>query len=281
MAPTHAPTDHPSTQTVLATLAHLGCATLSQLHALCFPQAFASTVRLALIGLAEAGLITHSHWRLTQGERCQVWTITTKGLAQVRRDLPHLAHVHAPDLNRPSTTREKDEWRVRIEVRSWIVRLILEARQQLVCASAALSTSMLYPVPLSPDGPPQPDASIALAWESATVQAPDWLPWASAPTNEATRARYRVYVERIGHPTALERWVGHCATAAQDSTPLLILATPERYHDVANVFPQEHQTSPIRLCSRTEIGSDLLRAPWRDIDGQRCSLRPNTVERLT
>ena len=47
--------DHPSTQTVLATLAHLGCATLSQLHALCFPQAFASTVRLGLIGLAEAG----------------------------------------------------------------------------------------------------------------------------------------------------------------------------------------------------------------------------------
>lgn len=281
MAPTHAPTDHPSTQTVLATLAHLGCATLSQLHALCFPQAFASTVRLALMALVEAGLITHSHWRLAQGERCQVWTITTKGLAQVRRDLPHLANVHAPDLNRPSTPREKDEWSVRIEVRSWIVRFVMEARQQPVCASATLSTSLLYPVPLAPDGPPQPDALIGLTWESATTQAPDWLPWIGSTTTEAPRTRYPVYVERIGHPKALERWIRHCTQAGKDSTPLLILTSPDRYQDVANLFPQAHHDSPIRLCSRVEIGRGFLRAPWRDIHGQRCSLRPNTVERLT
>jgi len=274
-------TDNPSTPHVLATLAHLGCATLSQIHALCFPQAFASTVRLALIGLVEAGLITHSHWRLSHGERCQVWTMTTKGLDRLRQDAPHLATGHAPDLNRPSTSCEKDEWQVRIAVRTLLVRLIMEARQQPVCATASVTTSLLYPVPLMPTYPIQPDAQITIAWSSPIVQATDWLPWTTpAAPSEPGSTCYTLHVERHGHPTTLARWVEHCVSTAQDATPLLILATPERYAPVTTLL-QQHAAHAVRLCSRAEIATGWTTAPWRDARGQPCSITPAMTRNKT
>lgn len=280
MAHAHMPIDHPSSQTVLVTLAHLGCATLSQLHALCFPHAFAATVRLSVMTLMEAGLITHSHWRLSHGERCQVWTITTKGLDRLRNERPSLTQRHAPDLNRPSSPGEIDEWRVRIDVRTLVVGLILDAREQAVCARATITASVLYPAPIHIDQPPRPDATIAITWEAPTVQASDWLPWITT-SGQTDDSQYLLYVERQGQQRTFERWLTHCMAGGQNGIPLLVLATPERYAEVTRLLPQEDQSSPIRFCVRNELSNGLLRAPWRDTTGQLCSLRSDMAERLT
>lgn len=280
MAYAHISIDHPSTRTVLATLAHLGCATLSQLHALCFPEAFAATVRLSLTTLMEAGLVTHSHWRLSHDERCQVWTITTKGLDRLRDELPRLSQRHAPDLNRPSTSSETDEWRVRIDVRTLLVGLVLEAREQALCASASMTASVLYPSPMRFDQPPRPDATIGIAWEPPTVQATDWLPWTAAPS-QADETRYVVYVERQGQHRTFEHWLAHCIEERQNGTPLLILATAEHYAEVTRLVAEHDHASPIRLCLRSDLTSGLLRAPWRDTTGRSCGLRSNALEQLT
>jgi hypothetical protein len=272
MAHAHISTNPAPTARVLATLAHLGCGTLAQLHALCFPQAGAATVRRALIGLVEAGLITHAHWRLSHGERAQIWTITTTGLHRLRQELPGVATVHAPDLTRPSTPRETDEWQVRIDVRTLVVQLIREARQQAVCAHVSITTAPISPVPMTPDGPPQPDAIITIAWEPPTVQAADWLPWLTAPGQQPV-TRYALYAERLGHPRTFARWIAHCTSVTQD-TVLLMLATPERAADVTRLLQAQAPSQPIRLCSWDNLAAGFLHAPWRDGSGAPCAIRP-------
>ncbi|HEX6292936.1 MAG TPA: replication-relaxation family protein [Herpetosiphonaceae bacterium] len=279
--PICSPQHDSATPRVLATLAQLGCATLAQLHALCFPEAFASTVRLALMALMEAGLITHSHWRLRHGERCHVWAITTKGLAQLRQERPSAPQRHPPDLNRPSTPRETEEWRVRIDVRTLVVQFILETRQRPVCASANLSASLLYPTPLPVDQPPQPDAVLSIVWEPGATQAADWLPWLSAAPDETETTRYLLYVERQGQHQVFERWIRHGAQDGQDSIPLLILATPERCAEVTRLLSEHVTAHPTVCCSRDDVGRGVLHAPWRDLTGEPWSFQPERTRALT
>src|SRR3712207_8901916 len=66
---------------ILSTLAHLHCATVVQLHALCFPYHTLATARITLYYLAEAHFIARSNWRLKREsvERGQVWTLAARG----------------------------------------------------------------------------------------------------------------------------------------------------------------------------------------------------------
>src|SRR5687768_6036206 len=47
---------------VLATLAHLRCASFHHLHTLCFPRCVVATARGGLSNLAAAVYVTHSRW---------------------------------------------------------------------------------------------------------------------------------------------------------------------------------------------------------------------------
>ena len=116
---------------ILSTLAHLHCATVLQLHALCFPYQTLATARITLYYLAEANFGIRTCWRLKREtrERGQIWTLTAKGHDLLRRyvhDVPALTFL---DLARPSTSLEHEEWRVRLQVRTLVLRLLLEARR--------------------------------------------------------------------------------------------------------------------------------------------------------
>jgi hypothetical protein len=68
---------------ILSTLAQLHCATVVQLHALCFPYHTLATARTTLFYLAEAHFIARSTWRLRglSQERGQVWIEWVVGFA--------------------------------------------------------------------------------------------------------------------------------------------------------------------------------------------------------
>src|SRR3954453_2462005 len=116
---------------ILSTLAHFQCATVHQLHPLCFPSHTLATARITLYYLAEAHFIARSNWRLKREshERGQVWTLTAKGHALLQRYVQHTPPLTHIDLARPSSAIEHEEWRVRIQIRTLLVRLLLEARR--------------------------------------------------------------------------------------------------------------------------------------------------------
>src|SRR3712207_6058476 len=122
----------------LSTLAHLHCGTVQHLHALCFPHHARATVRVSLHYLAAAGFVAQSTWQTkrvsrmrgpeTREEGGQVWTLTPKGHALLQQYVPDVPPLAWIDLARPSTALEHEEWRVRLDVRTLLIRLVLEAR---------------------------------------------------------------------------------------------------------------------------------------------------------
>ncbi len=181
---------------ILSTLAHLHCATVLQLHALCFPYQTLATARITLYYLAEANFVIRTCWSLKREtrERGQIWTLTAKGHDLLRRyvhDVPALTFL---DLARPSTSLQHEEWRVRLQVRTLVLRLLLEARRAplLQCLDVLLPTTANWPT--SWGGAPQvePDALISIVWQPGTRKGGEWLPWLDdTRTVEDTRAYIR------------------------------------------------------------------------------------------
>lgn len=271
---------HKLDTTILSTLAHLGCASFEQLHALCFPNAVLATARLKLNALISAGLIAHSPWRLPSRNRHSghVWTMTQQGLERFQQHAAPPSPI--PDMGRPSTAREYEEWRVRLLVRTFVVRLILEARQDPVCANLDVSFSLTHPTPLGPLYPAQPDALLAIVWQPAQVQPPDWLPWPRQPGQAKSGTRYPVHIERQGNVASLDQLIERSIEQQAVGVPLVILTNADRYRIAHDLLRHRSKRRPIRMTHWNLLQTSIDGPVWRDMAGTARTLRLGDDEKL-
>jgi hypothetical protein len=265
--------------TIVSTLAHLGCASFEQLHALCFPNAVLATARLKLNTLIDGGVIMHSPWRLPSRSRHSghVWTITQQGLDMLERAGTRTA-ASIPDMGRPSTGREYEEWRVRLLVRTFVVRLILEARQDPLCANLSVTFLLAHPTPLGPLYAAQPDALLSVRWEPAAVQAPDWLPWCGAAAHDAAAARYRIYVERQGNVASLDQLIERSVDQPAPGVPLVLMTTADRQRIAFDLLRHRGYSQVFRIAQWGALQTSVDGRVWRDAAGEARKLRLDADE---
>ena len=265
---------------ILSTLAHLHYATVQQIHALCFPYHTLATARMTLHYLAEANFVAHSSWRVRglSRELGQVWTLTAKGNGLLQRYVPHVPPLARIDLARPGSALEHEEWRVRIHVRTLLVRLLLEARATdvLSCVEVQLPWNASWPTAWGLVPQPEPDALIAVAWNPAERQPTDWLPWL-APTSVSTSAiRYPIYLERTYAQTnvaeALQTWAQ--LWPAPGHIPVVILQHEGRYAPTYQQLATLPLSPPLRLATWTALEAGITHEQWRDERGMPCGLHP-------
>ena len=272
---------------ILSTLAHLHCATVLQLHALCFPYQTLATARITLHYLAEANFVIRTCWRLKREtrERGQVWTLTAKGHDLLRRyvhDVPALTFL---DLARPSTSLEHEEWRVRLQVRTLVLRLLLEARRAplLQCLDVLLPTTANWPT--SWGGAPQvePDALISIVWQPGTRKGGEWLPWLDVGILPTTPIRYPIFVQRTHSqaiPTeSLPTWAAMYSELQH--IPVVVLRNEVGYTEATRQLTMLAPTSPIRLTTWAALHGDSGHKLWWDARGAASTLRLESDEQAS
>ncbi len=275
---------------ILSTLAHLHYATIQQIHALCFPYRTVATARMTLHYLAEANFVAHSNWRVRrlvyyhgQGqvmsrEHGQVWTLTAKGNDLLQRYVPRVPPLARIDLARPCSAVEHEEWRVRLHVRTLLVRLLLEARATAVlnCVEVQLPWNASWPTAWGSVPFPEPDALIAVVWQPAERLPADWLPWLAPGPTPSGAVRYPIYLERAHAQTnvseALPTWAQLWPTPGH--IPVLILQDEDRYASTCEQLASVHHTLPLRLSTWTALEAGLAQEQWRDERGVPCGLCP-------
>ncbi len=273
---------------ILSTLAHLHCGTVQHLHALCFPHRALATVRTSLHYLAAAGFVAQSTWQTRRvsrergqdisRERGQIWMLTPKGhdlLQQHILDAPPLAWI---DLARPSTAIEHEEWHVQLDVRTLLVRLLLEAR-----CTALLNYVELYlpggigwPWPWRCAACPQPDALISILWHPAICQSVDWLPWVAPAENAVGATHYPIYLERIHSQFSVTEIVRALAQTPTEPLhiPVVILQSEDHYASTYHQLAALPHLSPIRLATWTALEGGIAQEWWRNEEGITCGLHP-------
>lgn len=265
--------------TLLHTVAHVGFATTDQLHTTCFLDEASSTVRLHLAAQRSAGCLALTPWRLPRvcQERGSVWTLTPTGRTTL---YTYGVSVEAPatsTLAVPSTALERDEWRVRMAVRSLIVRLIVQARRSPTLADLRVQVRTDWPTPYAPPRL-HGDAQLDLVWTPATVHPRDWLPWTTGAPLHGAATRYLVYIDRPLAVDALLHRALPCARHA-DATVVILWQTAERLAQALHYLPVIGTLDcPIRMTTHDLLDRDLVDANWRDAHGRPCSLRPRTEE---
>jgi hypothetical protein len=265
---------------ILSTLAHLHSATIQQIHALCFPYHALATTRTTLRYLAEAHFVAHSSWRLKHEsyERGQVWVLAARGHDLLQRYAPHVPPLARIDLGRPSTAVEHEEWRVRLQVRTLLVRLLLEARQRplLQCIEVQLPWSASWPTAWGQAPLPDPDACMIVAWHPAERKAGDWLPWLEAEAPQGAMIHHPIYLERIHARTNLVAmllaWSGSMPDGQQ--VPLVILQDEDRCAPALQQLQALREIPAVRLTSWAAMSMGLAQAQMRDEHGLACALRP-------
>lgn len=273
---------------ILSTLAHLHCGTVQHLHALCFPHHATATVRMSLHYLAAAGFVAQSPWQTKRAskirglemsrERGQVWTLTPKGhdlLQQYMANVPPLAWI---DLARPSTSLEHEEWRVRLDVRTFLMRLVLEARSTalLNCVEVRLPNRAAWPVVCTDAPLPPPDALVSILWSPAIPQAAEWLPWIAPATGPASMVHYPIYIERSQSQrsvTDVARAWSQAATK-QLHIPVMIFQREERFASTYQQLADLPQSPSFRLATWTVLEAGIAQEQWRDERGMLCGLHP-------
>jgi len=263
---------------ILSTLAQFHCATVVQLHALCFPYHTLATARTTLFYLAEAHFIARSTWRLRgrSQERGQVWILTAKGHDLLQRYAPYVPSLARIDLGRPSTALEHEEWRVRIWIRTLLVRLLVHARQKPFLHSLAvqLPGNAGWPTSCAQLAPPEPDAFISVVWHPAERQSTDWLPWLAPRPLADTMIHYPIFVERMHARTnvaeLLPPWTDD--TSPSPHIPIVILQDEARY---AALYAQVSMLPPagaIRVATRAGLDAGAAPGEQRDEHNLRCGL---------
>jgi hypothetical protein len=259
---------------VLTTLAHLGCATFPQVQALCFPTSI-NAARLSLANLITAGYLTQSPWFLQQvsGARGRVWTMTAKGRATLHHYAP-LPPAQPPlDLGCPRTPMEYDAWRARLQVRTLLVALILEARRTAFLSSLAVTP--LDRRPLDGRVAHLPDALLQIGWQTPRVQPPEWLPW-DITASTAADVHYAVYLDRAPGVPPLH-WLalrGRRPTTPVPRIPVVVLADEERVGMVQRAVVAANYPAPVRVSTWDRLTTGVGRGQWRDAHGQPCGLQP-------
>ena len=263
---------------ILSTLAHLHCATVAQIHALCFPFHTLATARLTLHYLAEANFIARSTWRLKQDARGQVWVLTAKGSDLLQRYAPRVPPLARIDLSRPSTAVEHEEWRIRFQVRTLLTRFVLEARQHalLQAVEVLLPSCANWPTAWGQAFTPDPDAWLRVVWQPSERKAAAWLPWLDPALDLAHAIHYPIYLERTHARTnlldLLPAWSQ--GQAPQPIVPLLILTQDACRELLMQQLPLLPQTPAVRLATWTALEGSLTRAFWMDETGAPCRLQP-------
>jgi len=269
---------------ILSTLDHLHCATVSQLHAICFPYNTLATARLSLHSLTQARFIAHTPWQVQCGSRegGQIWSLTAKGNDVLQRYVPHVPPLARLDLACPSSAIEHEEWRVRLQVRTLLVRLALEVRQTAVLQSIAvhLPWNMSWPSAWGHLPLPDPDACITVTWQPAERKPGDWLPWLEPTTTGGSIVYHPIFLERSYARVNLldlltiwaERWPdGPCV-------PLVILQEDDHCTPVVQQFQSVPQVPAVRLASWAALTSGVTHARLLDERGEPCCLRPHQGE---
>ncbi len=265
---------------ILSTLAQIHYATVPQLHALCFPYHTVATARLTLYYLAEAHFIARSTWRLKREnrERGQVWTLTSKGHDLLRRYLPHVPPLPKIDLARPSTALEHEEWRVRLQLRSLLVRLLLDARRGAVlcCLEVQFPGHVGWPTAWGHTAAPVPDALIFVVWHPAEQQPADWLPWLAPSVLPTDALCYPIYVERTHAQTSVAEllpvWAEIWPTPLH--IPVVIFQDQERYGATLQHLATLPHLPALRLATWAALEGDLAQDQWRDEHGRPAGLLP-------
>ncbi len=263
---------------VLRWLTHLQCATVAQLHAACFPGAAIASVRERLRRLVAAGYVTHTPWHLprTQRERGQIWTILPAGVNVLRRYEPLPAVPTPLDLGCPTTALERDEWRIRLAIRTFVIQLIHAARQQSFLAQMYVAAPLTWPTPLVGPEPVVPEASLRIAWEPAVQHDPQWLPW-PAPSHLDAATTYHVFVDRSG---AIDTFVAHAERGAPHASDVLVFIaeTADRLHALRDVVRAAPRRTPVRLTCWTALDAGITADGWYDAHGLRGRLPLRTYE---
>lgn len=263
---------------ILSTLAQLHCATVSQLHALCFPYHTLATTRTTLFYLAEAHFIARSTWRVRglSQERGQVWILTAKGHDLLQRYVPYVPSLARIDLGRPSTALEHEEWRVRIWIRTLLVRLLLHARQLpfLHGLEVQLPGNAGWPTPCAQLAPPEPDAFISVVWHPAERQSSDWLPWLAPGPLADTVIHYPIFVERTHAQTnvaeLLPLWTDNASPSPH--IPIVILQDEARYAALSARVSMLPLAGAIRVATRAALEAGAARGEEHDEHNLRCGL---------
>ncbi|MDQ5853495.1 MAG: replication-relaxation family protein [Chloroflexota bacterium] len=265
---------------ILSTLAHLHCATAQQLHALCFPYHTIATTRTTLYYLAEAHFLAHTPWRLKResSERGQVWTLAAKGHDLLQRYVSNVPPLARIDLARPSTALEHEEWRIRLQVRTLLVRLLLVARQLplLHAVAVELPWSASWPTAWGDVPLPDQDACLSVTWHPAERKAADWLPWLELPPTQATTMLHPIYLERAHARTNLASMLQAWSQNWPDRPllPVVILQDEGRYAPTLQQLHTLPQAPSVRLCTLAALEGGLPQAQLRDEHGAACGLRP-------
>ncbi len=265
---------------ILSTLAHLHCATIHQIHALCFPYHTLATARTTLFYLGEARFVAHSTWRPRGGnyERGQVWTLTARGHDLLQRYAPHIPPLIPIDLGRPSTAVEHEEWRVRFRVRTLLVRLLVEARRTPLLHSIALELpwNVRWSTPSREIVQPEPDALVTVVWHPPERQPADWLPWLVPIPHATSTIHYPIYVERTQArtslvdllPTWMETW------PAPSHIPVVIFQDEDHFEATSHQIATLPQLPTLRLATWTALEGGITQSQWRDERGLPSRLLP-------
>ncbi len=263
---------------ILSTLAQFHCATVPQLHALCFPHHALATARTTLFYLAEAHFIARSTWRVRglSKERGQVWILTAKGHDLLQRYTPPLPPLARLDLCRPSTALEHDEWRVRIWIRTLLVRFLLEARRTpfLHGLEVQLPGNSSWPTSWAQLSQPEPDAFISVVWQPAVRQATDWLPWLASGPLVDTVIHYPIFVERTHAQTNVAELVPVWTANSSPSLhiPIVILQDEARYAAISAQVSRLSPASTIRIATWTALEAGITQDDRRDEHNLGCGL---------
>ncbi len=262
---------------VLSTLAHVAWLTTDQLHALCFPETKLATVRTALRYYEEAGWLRRARWGISGCPKHHVWTITTKGNTIVARYTPIHVQPQFVDLSRPSTALEQDEHRVQMVVRTFLVRLILEARARPCLAQLSVTLKGGTPAHSGvPFAAIAPDAMLSVVWEPARRQAAIWLPWRDGAQHTDHLMHYPLYVDRAVHPDqhAVMFAERDAPSATHPCIPLLICDHDDRLRAVQHTLQARMPQQAVRMSTWTRLERGITEHTWQDAAGHACTLRP-------
>ena len=253
---------------VLNTLTHVGWLNMQLWQALCFPGLTIATVRTRLRYLEEAHWIEHIRWRVGPNNGGQIWSITWQGFQMVERYLPVLALRVAPDLTRPTTALEQEEWRVRLAIRTFVVRLILAARQRPLLSSFTLTLPQIgWPSALG--GPAlRPDGELSIAWQPAVVKPDNWLPWPSMTTDVVAAVRYPIYIDRAVELSHLSWLVEACAAepSEQRCIPVVVLQREDHYRQAKQELEALSLQRSVRLATWVALDASIIQGGWREQD---------------
>ncbi len=261
---------------VLSSLAQLGWLTTEQVHALCSQGTMVSTVRTSLRYFREAGWVHAARWRIRGCGGSQLWAITAKGQDLVARYLPVAVPYQLLDLGRPSTALEHAEYRLQLLLRSFIVQLILEARQ--TACLAQLDVALHQPAILayaSCQRTITPDASLSVVWHSPVMQSATWLPWLTRAIDAEWTIYYPIYLARTVHRDCLTQIIDTCKTptAGRRSIPTLILHHEEQLAVAQQALQVLSHQHPVRLSTWERLETGITREAWLDGHGRACSLQ--------